>query len=108
MIIKDTLHVAHGALGGCDDQRFIKSEAEQQSGDNRENRESAFHSASSTVSNSSRHATVNTTSYASSKAIQNRADASPVSTAVVALTMPSTAGMEIGNSNNGSMISRFL
>src|SRR5205807_1325530 len=72
VIIKDALHVTHGALGGRGDQTFVKSEAQQQGGDNGENREAAFHSASSTVSNSNKHAIVNTTSYATSRAIQNR------------------------------------
>src|SRR5258708_29971182 len=43
VIVKDALHVTHGALGGSTDQSFVQSEAEQQGGDDGENRECAFH-----------------------------------------------------------------
>src|SRR5712692_7910855 len=46
VIIKDALHVAHGAFGGRTDQSLIERKAEQRGGDNREDGESAFHSAS--------------------------------------------------------------
>src|SRR5437763_10682438 len=106
MVIEDALHVAHRPLGRSNHKSGVKPKTQQQGGDDCQDRKSAFHSASRTVSNNSKHAVVNTTSYATSNAIQKRAESSPVSTAVVAFTIPSSAGIESGNSSRGSMISR--
>src|SRR5512141_2417370 len=106
MVIEDPLDVAHGLLRGRDHHGRIQAVTQQQRSRNSENRESAFHSASKTVSNSKRQAVVKTTSYATSNAIQNAGEVSPVRMAVVAFTIPSSAGIESGNSRSGSMISR--
>src|SRR5690349_11477109 len=106
MIIKDALHITHRLLGGSNHKGCIQSKAQQQCSCDREKCESTFHSASRTASNISRQAVVKTTSYATSKAIQKVGELSPVSTAVVAFTIPSNAGMDSGNRSRGNIISR--
>src|SRR6266576_4004667 len=101
MIIKNPLHIPHAAFSGSADERPVEGVAQQQSCNDRENRDYALHSASNTVSNRYKHAMVNTTSYASSSAVHTRTEYSPVRTAVVAFTIAISAGTEIGNSNSG-------
>src|SRR4051812_45066559 len=66
----------------------------------------ASYSAFNTTLNSSRQPVVNIKSYAASKMIQNLGEYSPVRIDVVASTMARMAGIEIGNSNRGNIISR--
>src|SRR5947209_6085355 len=81
----------------------------QQDKNQRDERAKKFgvHSAFNTISKSAKLAAVNTTQYAAKSLMWVIGEDSPVNTAVVALTIPVTAGIETGKSSNGSINSRL-